>query len=77
VETAPANLGGGDTAADRWIKKGTVGATALDAEATAMADGQRSVHTCIFCSSVACRLQCRILNESRGAGKNTATTSFD
>ena len=69
METAPANLGGGDTAADLWIKKGTVGATALDAtaldaEATAMADGQRSVHTCIFWSS-ARRLQCRILNESR------------
>jgi len=47
LETAPANLGGGDTAADLWIKKGTAGATALDAtaldaEATAMADGQRS-----------------------------------
>lgn len=47
LETAPANLGGGDTAADLWIKKGTAGATALDAtaldaEATAIADGQRS-----------------------------------
>ena len=51
LETAPANLGGGDTAADLWIKKGTVGATALDAtaldaEATAMADGQRSNQYC-------------------------------
>jgi hypothetical protein len=47
LETAPANLGGGDTAADLWIKKGTAGATALDAtaldaEATAITDGQRS-----------------------------------